>query len=47
MKAMKKVGAERLTYEELDKVTGGVAWVDDFINWVSEEAGKFIKKLFK
>ena len=46
MKEMKKVGAEKLSYEELEHVTGGVAWVDDFICWISQETGKFFKRLF-
>ncbi len=45
MKELKKVNAERLTIEELDQVNGGYAWVDDFINWISEKAGEYIKNL--
>ncbi len=42
MKEMKKV----LNYEELDHVHGGYAGVDDFIKWVSEQTGKFLKHLW-
>ncbi len=47
MNEMKKIGAEKLTNEELDQVNGGYAGVDDFIVWFSKKAGRRIRRLFK
>lgn len=37
---------ERMLDEELEKVAGGIAGIDDFCVWLSKQAGKYIKKLF-
>ena len=38
---------ERMLDEELDKVSGGVAGINELCAWVAEIAGKYIKKLLK
>lgn len=37
---------ERMLDEDLEKVAGGIAGIDDFCVWLSKQAGKYIKKLF-
>ena len=44
---MKNEAREKMENQDLDKVSGGVAWVDDFIAWVSQKAGKKIKEISK
>ena len=36
---------ERMLDEDLEKVSGGVAGVDDFCVWLAKLAGKYIKKM--
>lgn len=36
---------ERMLDEELEKVAGGIAGIDDFCVWLAKLAGKYIKKM--
>lgn len=35
---------EKISDEEMEKVVGGIAGFDDFINWLTEKAGAYLKK---
>ena len=44
---MKNAARVKMDNQELDKVSGGIAWIDDFIAWLSQKAGKKIKEISK
>lgn len=35
---------ERISDKDMEQVVGGIAGFDDFINWLTEKAGAYLKK---
>lgn len=35
---------EKISDEEMEKVVGGIAGIDDFINWLAGKVGAYLKK---
>ena len=42
-----QVVKERMLDEELEKVAGGVAGIDDFCVWLVKKASQYIKKMYE